>query len=202
MEKPENLYDLLNKKIKENMANDKNLEKEKKQALIDCQYHEAEARQRYVTNQIKAYYYFQFFIINVFPKYIKKQIHVNTFRDIEKIKKLKFDFELIISNSANKDIEIEESRNIFFISFKNYDIYSEFIYHLNLFCMRCHLNISDEYANGRLYFFDKLTIEDALITYYKEFQGFEFTDELITSIQEEENTNVDGKALIKKINNR
>ena len=47
-----------------------------------------------------------------------------------------------------------------------------------------------------------MTLGDILNAYYGELQRFEYTDELIKSIQEEENTNVNGEKVIKTIKTR
>ena len=113
-----------------------------------------------------------------------------------------FNYELQVSKNYDRINQFIKSSNVFYISLGDYIIYKEFINYLNAFCLRCGIDITDQYINGQTYKFNNITISDILNAYYGELQRFEYTYELIKSIQEEENTNVNGEKVIKTIKTR
>ena len=214
MKDNDTLYDLLKRKIKDNVDNANKLEDEKRKALMDSQYYEAKIRDRYNVRQMKAYYYYKYFITNILPMLIKEQIKTSYDLTMEEAKQKAFDWELQVTKQKHFDYEIQVSKNNehieqfmkyfneFCISFGNYIVYKEFINYLNAFCLRNGIDITNEYRNSQVYNFDSMTIGDMLNAYYGELQRFEYTDELVAGIQEEENTNVNGEELIKFIKTR
>ncbi len=195
----EDLYEALNNKVKDNVANSNNLKEEKRNALIDSQCHEVEIsdKYRYNVGQIKAYYYYKHFIAKILPMLIKEHIKKNHALTMEEAKQKKFVYDLKVFNESNGDTLFQKNGNELFIWLYDYAIYKEFIEYLNAFGLRNGIDISNEYANGHLYYFNNLTIGDIINAYYGERQRLEFTDELIASIQEEENINVNGEELIR-----
>ena len=198
----ENLYETLNSKVKANVNEVNKLKEEKRKKLINSQYCEAKSENKYNVNTTKAYYYYRFFITKILPMLIKEHIETNNALNLVKAIQKAFDYELQVSNYSNGIIHFEKTRNMLTVSFNDYEIYKEFINYLDAFFSRCGVDTSNEYLSGKKYYFDNLTISDILNAYYGELQRFQYSDELIDSIQEEENTNINGEELTKNIMKR
>ena len=197
MEKGENLYGLLDKKIKENIENkrknEKLEEKAKERASI-----RASINDRYyvVTNEIKAYFYYKYFMENIFLGYLKQ--HIKEIKDIDKNKAKETYFRLFLRVRYNakiiNEIDFQDFYQAFYLSFNKLIICQFFSEYMESFCKRVGVN--------KVFSFENIKIKDVLENYYGELQRFERTDELIKSIQEEENTFVNGEEVIKGIRKR
>lgn len=201
METNDTLYDFLDKKEKDNVDNADKLEEEKRMALLDSQYRAAVCINKYNVGTTKAYYYYRYFIANVLPMLIKDCI--NSYNDVFNIndvnKQKAFDYELQVASNDEGETKFNKVKNFFFISFGDFIIYEEFINYLNMFCLRNNIGYINKFSSYYIYRFNSKTIGDILNAYYSELQRFEHTDNLIASIQVEENTNVNGKELTKNI---
>ena len=193
----EDLYETLNSKVKDNVDNVNKLKEEKRKKTINSQYYEAKSENKYNVNTTKAYYYYRCFITKILPMLIKENIEINNALNLVKAMQKAFDYDLQVSHNSYVIIQCEKTGNMLKISFNDYEIYKEFINYLDAFFSRCGVDTSNEYLNGKKYYFDNLTIGDILNAYYGELQRFQYSDELIDSIQEEENTNVNGEKLTK-----
>lgn len=193
----ENLYEILNSKVKTNVDEVNKLKEEKRKKLINSQYYEAKSENKYNVNTTKAYYYYQCFITKILPMLIKEHIETNNALNLAKAMQKAFDYDLQVSHNSYVIIQCEKTGNMLKVSFNDYEIYKEFINYLDAFFSRCGVDTSNEYLSEKKYYFDNLTIGDILNAYYGELQKFQYSDELIDSIQEEENTSVNGEKLTK-----
>ena len=198
----EDLYEVLNNKVKDNVNEVNKLKEEKRKKLINSQYCEAKSENKYNINTTKAYYYYQCFITKILPMLIKEHIETNNALNLVKAMQKAFDYDLQVSYNSYAIIQCEKTGNMLSISFNDYEIYKEFINYLDAFFSRCGVDTSNEYLSGKKYYFGNLTIGDILNAYYGELQRFQYSDELIDSIQAEENTNVNGEKLTKNIMKR
>ena len=201
MEENDTLYDSLDKEVKSNREDSSNLDDEKRFALFEADFHSAAELNKYNINVTKAYYYYRYFIVNVLPLLIKDCI--KSYNDgliIPDVKEKAFDYELQVDPLDEKvEAKFHKCKNFFFISFNNFMIYKEFTEYLNMFCLRNDIGYINRWGHY-IYKFNSKTIGDILNAYYGEKQRLEYTDELIASIQEEENIKVNGHALTLKLN--
>ena len=195
----ENLYEALNSKVKTNVDEVNKLKEEKRKKLINSQYHEAKIRNRHDVMKMKAYYYYRYFITNILPMLIKEQIKTSYDLTMEEAKQKAFNYELQVTKNGDNIIQFYKIKNLFYIFCANNIVYKEFINYFNAFGLRNGIDITNEVRNSQVYYFDKLTIGDILNAYYGELQRFQYSDELIDSIQAEENTNINGEKLTKNI---
>lgn len=171
-------------------------EEEKRTAQLDSTFRAAVNINKYNVRTTKAYYYYRYFIANVLRTLIKDCIKsYNDNFTISEIKEKVFDYELQVNPLNEKEeAKFYKAKNFFFISFDDFIIYQEFTEYLNMFCLRNNIDYIKKWGNYK-YKFNAKTIGNILIAYYGERQRFEYTDSLMASIQEEENTKVNGIAL-------
>ncbi len=197
MEKGENLYGLLDKKVKENIEN-----KRKNEKLEEKAQERASINDRYymVTNEIEAYFYYKYFMENIFLGYLKQ--HIKEIKDIDKNKAKDTYFRLYLRVSYNakiiNEIDFQEFYQAFYLSFNKPIICQFFSEYMESFCQRVGVN-KEDYSDSIVFSFENIKIKDVLENYYGELQRFERTDTLIKSIQEEENTQVAEEEVIKSI---
>ena len=172
-------------------------EEEKRTAQLDSAFRAAVNINKYNVRTTKAYYYYRYFIANVLRTLIKDCIKsYNDNFTISEIKEKVFDYELQVNPLEEKEeAKFCKAKNFFFISFDDFIIYQEFTEYLNMFCLRNNIDYIKKWRNYYIYKFNAKTIGDILIAYYGERQRIEYTDSLMASIQEEENTKVNGIAL-------
>ena len=188
---------MLSKEEFHNYGPNISLEEEKRMAKFDSNFRAAVQMNKYNVKTTKAYYYYRYFIVNVLPVLIKDCI--KSYKDgltITDVKEKAFDYELQVSPfNETEEVKFSKSKNFFFISFDDFIIYQEFINYLNMFCLRNDIGCINKWESYYIYKFNSKKVGDILTAYYGERQRFEYTDNLIASIQEEENTNVNGLAL-------
>ena len=90
----ENLYETLNSKVKENIKKEKRFKQSKNNGK-DYKY--TKERNILVTNEMKAYFYYKYFIENILSFYLKEQIESSEELSLRKAKSQKFKFELNIN---------------------------------------------------------------------------------------------------------
>lgn len=197
------LYGSLDKEVKSNGEDSSKLEEEKRKLWMNFEKRQAFDRNNYNVSTTLAYYYYKYFITDVLPILIKDCMNnSNSVLNNKDIKQKTFDYEIQVSKNSEHIEQFMKYFNEFCISFGNYIVYKEFINYLNAFCLRNGIDITNEYRNSQVYNLGNVTLGDILNAYYGELQRFEYTDELIKSIQEEENTNVNGEKVIKTIKTR
>ena len=197
------LYGSLDKEVKSNGEDSSKLEEEKRKLWMNFEKRQAFDRNNYNVSTTMAYYYYKYFITDVLPILIKDCMNnSNSVLNNKDIKQKTFDYEIQVSKNSEHIEQFMKYFNEFCISFGNYIVYKEFINYLNAFCLRNGIDITNEYRNSQVYNLGNVTLGDILNAYYGELQRFEYTDELIKSIQEEENTNVNGEKVIKTIKTR
>ena len=190
----ENLYELLKVQASEND------QEAKRQEIIKSHYQEASERYNLVVNQMIAYNLYQFFIVSVLPEYIKKQTHNSkSILDAEEIKNTSFNFTLFIRRDQSGEFKILKLENGVHILFNNLVVYSEFLSHLYSIFKDCKKYIETDSA---IFIVNRLTIGDIIDAYYRELQGFLHNEKLITSVQEEENVNIDTIKLARVIDDK
>ena len=193
MEKTENLYNLLNNMVSERLS----------VKIEESPKSKEEEENIYSANQIKAYFYYKYFIVNMLPIYIKNCI--SDFKkspfSIKAINSMRFNASITVFYNEDNETYIEKTsldEDDYFFSVGDFTAFQELVEYIYNFCERCGLSYDMNDA-GNSYSFNEITIYDMLKVYYDELQRFQYTDELIASIQEEENTNVNGEELINKI---
>ena len=203
MKENDTLYDSFDKGVKSNGKDFSKLEEEKRKVWMNFEKRQAFDRNNYNVSTTMAYYYYKYFITDVLPILIKDCMNnSNSVLNNKDIKQKTFDYEIQVSKNSEHIEQFMKYFNEFCISFGNYIVYKEFINYLNAFCLRNGIDITNEYRNSQVYNLGNVTLGDILNAYYGELQRFEYTDELIKSIQEEENTNVNGEKVIKTIKTR
>ena len=204
MKENDTLYHSFDKGVKSNGKDSSKLEEEKRGALLDSGFRLAAVLNKYNINTMKAYYYYRYFIANVLPILIKDCIKsYNDGLTITNVKEKAFDYELKVGPFSEKEeAKFHKLKNLIFISFDDFIIYKEFTNYLNMFCLRNDIGYMGKWESYYIYRFNSKPIGDILNAYYCELQRLEYTDELIKSIQEEENTNVNGEKVIKTIKTR
>ena len=194
----ENLYKLIEDVVKQNRENKRKSEKVEEQAR---NYANIKDRYYIVTSEIKAYFYYKYFIENIFSEYLKEQISNSKDININKVKDRYFRLYLQVDYHSKNEVYIKKFAKAAYISFNEPIVCKFFNEYMEGFSKS--LGISKEgFSDVDVFGFEEITIRDVLEAYYMELLRFGYTDELIKSVQEEENTFVNGEEVIKGIRKR
>ena len=194
----ENLYKLIEDVVKQNRENKRKSEKVEEQAR---NYAEIKDRYYIVTSEIKAYFYYKYFIENIFSEYLKEQISNSKDININKVKDRYFRLYLHVDYHSKNEMDLQKFAQAAYISFNEPIVGEVFNEYMEGFSQSLGIN-KEDFSDTNVFSFEGITIRDVLEAYYMELLRFGYTDELIKSVQEEENTFVNGEEVIKGIRKR
>ena len=157
-------------------------------------------------NFVRAYYYYKIFILKIIPEIIKYySSNLDGLSDENCL--VNFDIKVINTEAQLKKLTIDFDFKKVTFAFKLGDnVYDEFLSYLERFLADYSIyagligNITGEEKETKLYLLGNL--KNLKNAFYSELQRFQYSDELIDSIQAEENTNVNGEKLTKNIMKR
>ena len=196
--KKENLYDFLDNRVKKNVKINQDFLKGQKQAK---DYRDAKERKELVTKEVKAYYYYKYFMNVAFAEYLKNQIDELKDLNVDKAKTRPFFLEVYIDTYTKKEVDITMFYQRVYCSFKDPVICDVFMDHVKHFAECCGIN-KENNTDRNIFVFKKISINDMLKAYYEQLGKFDFTDELIDTVQEDENTLISSDELAMDVKKR